>query len=129
MIRRPPRSTQPTTLFPYTTLFRSFLEWSPRTLAADQLATLDERFGLSTARNSEIHVAWLLLSLQCGSTKVVPQVEAFIARVGRMKYLKPLFSALHANAATRPVARALFTQHGARLHPIARQVISGLLAK
>jgi argininosuccinate synthase len=23
MIRRPPRSTQPTTLFPYTTLFRS----------------------------------------------------------------------------------------------------------
>jgi hypothetical protein len=26
MIRRPPRSTQPTTLFPYTTLFRSTLE-------------------------------------------------------------------------------------------------------
>jgi hypothetical protein len=25
MIRRPPRSTQPTTLFPYTTLFRSEL--------------------------------------------------------------------------------------------------------
>jgi peptide/nickel transport system ATP-binding protein len=25
MIRRPPRSTQPTTLFPYTTLFRSFI--------------------------------------------------------------------------------------------------------
>jgi hypothetical protein len=27
MIRRPPRSTQPTTLFPYTTLFRS---WAPK---------------------------------------------------------------------------------------------------
>jgi molybdate transport system ATP-binding protein len=26
MIRRPPRSTQPTTLFPYTTLFRSLDE-------------------------------------------------------------------------------------------------------
>jgi hypothetical protein len=26
MIRRPPRSTQPTTLFPYTTLFRSRIE-------------------------------------------------------------------------------------------------------
>jgi glutamate-5-semialdehyde dehydrogenase len=26
MIRRPPRSTQPTTLFPYTTLFRSLEE-------------------------------------------------------------------------------------------------------
>jgi methylated-DNA-[protein]-cysteine S-methyltransferase len=26
MIRRPPRSTQPTTLFPYTTLFRSYFD-------------------------------------------------------------------------------------------------------
>src|SRR3546814_10327166 len=37
MIRRPPRSTRTDTLFPYTTLFRSFVlrgwgrpEWSPR---------------------------------------------------------------------------------------------------
>jgi ubiquinone/menaquinone biosynthesis C-methylase UbiE len=29
MIRRPPRSTQPTTLFPYTTLFRSVINLSP----------------------------------------------------------------------------------------------------
>src|SRR3546814_4664286 len=27
MIRRPPRSTRTDTLFPYTTLFRSYLEW------------------------------------------------------------------------------------------------------
>jgi hypothetical protein len=33
MIRRPPRSTQPTTLFPYTTLFRS-LENDDATFAA-----------------------------------------------------------------------------------------------
>jgi signal transduction histidine kinase len=30
MIRRPPRSTQPTTLFPYTTLFRSLLQNAQR---------------------------------------------------------------------------------------------------
>src|SRR3546814_13379090 len=28
MIRRPPRSTRTDTLFPYTTLFRSVLEWA-----------------------------------------------------------------------------------------------------
>jgi nitrite reductase/ring-hydroxylating ferredoxin subunit len=34
MIRRPPRSTQPTTLFPYTTLFRSFaIRWQGRVRA------------------------------------------------------------------------------------------------
>src|SRR6187401_2199751 len=29
MMRQPPRSTQPTTLFPYTTLFRSIPAWRP----------------------------------------------------------------------------------------------------
>ncbi|HEY0883130.1 MAG TPA: M1 family metallopeptidase, partial [Archangium sp.] len=111
------------------TEWQLFLEWSPRSLTADQLAELDARFHFSTARNTEIHVAWLLLSLQCGSSVVLPQVETFLGRVGRMKYLKPLFSALHARDATKPLAKKLFDAHQARLHPIARQVISGMLAK
>src|SRR3546814_14339838 len=34
MIRRPPRSTRTDTLFPYTTLFRSALEWVKRNIGA-----------------------------------------------------------------------------------------------
>jgi len=111
------------------TEWQLFLEWSPRTLSADQLATLDARFGLSKAKNTEIFVGWLLLALGCGSTAVLPQVEAFVGRVGRMKYLKPLFTALHANPATRAAAKALFEKNRERFHPIAKQVIAGLLAK
>src|SRR3546814_6642868 len=33
MIRRPPRSTRTDTLFPYTTLFRSLIVWSPASVA------------------------------------------------------------------------------------------------
>src|SRR3546814_13333002 len=29
MIRRPPRATRTDTLFPYTTLFRSYFDWQP----------------------------------------------------------------------------------------------------
>src|SRR3546814_7808376 len=38
MIRRPPRSTRTDTLFPYTTLFRSFIETSAE--GVDQFGTL-----------------------------------------------------------------------------------------
>ena len=93
------------------------------------LAALDARFHFSTAKNSEVHVAWLLLALQCGSDAVLPQVEAFLGRVGRMKYLKPLYTALHGRPSTAGRAKDLFAQNSARLHPIARQVIAGLLAK
>jgi hypothetical protein len=44
MIRRPPRSTQPTTLFPYTTLFRS------AALAAAQLASREDSVVLRRIR-------------------------------------------------------------------------------
>ena len=104
-----------------------FLEGSPRPFAAAQLAELDARFALSTAKNAELHVGWLLLALGSGSTSVRPQVEALVERVGRMKYLKPIFTALLARADTKAFARTLFTRVQSKWHPIAQQVIAGLL--
>jgi hypothetical protein len=43
MIRRPPRSTQPTTLFPYTTLFRSVVELLSAALDEDGSAAVIEK--------------------------------------------------------------------------------------
>lgn len=106
-----------------------FLDWSPRTLTAETLAALDARFQFSSAKNTEVLVGWLVLSLQCGSEAMLPQVEAFLGKVGRMKYLKPLYTALHSRASTRPVAKRVFDANAAKLHPIARQVISSLLAR
>src|SRR3546814_14319522 len=40
MIRRPPRSTRTDTLFPYTTLFRSALDWIPGAIGIAILACL-----------------------------------------------------------------------------------------
>src|SRR3546814_13066055 len=56
MIRRPPRSTRPDTLFPYTTLFRSALERSTNTelrvnveqLSAELQSSLASRESLSS---------------------------------------------------------------------------------
>lgn len=111
------------------TEWQLYLDRAPRDLTADQLSTLDARFGLSKVKNTEVLVAWLVLSLQCGSSAVVPQVEAFVSQYGRMKYLKPLFSALHARAETKATAKALYEKCAPGFHPIARQVISGLLSK
>ncbi|MGV3621776.1 MAG: M1 family metallopeptidase [Archangium sp.] len=111
------------------TEWQLFLDWSPRTFTADQLKTLDERFSLSKSTNSEILVGWLTLALQSGHDVVVPAAEAFLSRVGRMKYLKPLYGALHARESTKGIAKATFEKNRAKYHPIAQQVIGGLLSK
>src|SRR3546814_21104635 len=61
MIRRPPRSTRTDTLFPYTTLFRSFCdrEWRGSLVAIDNRVRsaliAPMRFGASTRSNCLYH--------------------------------------------------------------------------
>src|SRR2546422_8078549 len=57
MIRRPPRST----LFPYTTLFRSYLSHAPGSLGHPRARRADpvERGGLKGVRRSEEHTSEL----------------------------------------------------------------------
>ena len=58
---------------------------------------------------------------------MVPRTEEMLASNGRMKFLKPLYTALAKDDRTRPVARALYDRTRASYHPIARQGIESVL--
>jgi leukotriene-A4 hydrolase len=58
---------------------------------------------------------------------VVDRVEQVLTRQGRMKYLRPLYTALAKEPRTRDRARAVFAKAGASYHPIARQMVEGIL--
>jgi leukotriene A-4 hydrolase/aminopeptidase len=88
---------------------------------------LDRRFGLTTSRNHEVLVTWLELATLSGHAPALPRVEQVLQQVGRMKYLRPLYRAL---AKTDPArARGCFERFRDGYHPIARQVVEGLLKK
>lgn len=109
------------------TEWQLYLESVGRPAARELCAELDRRFELSRSGNHEILVAWLELALRSGYHEVVPRTEQVLAAVGRMKYLRPLYRALAADPRTRPVAAAAFAANRAGYHPIARQVIEGVL--
>lgn len=110
------------------TEWQLFLELSKhRFLSIAALTELDARFGLSTSKNAEVHVGWLLLALESGHHAVMPQVEAFAGRFGRMKYLKPLFKAMAGQPALGAKALALYEKLRMRWHLIAQQTVGRLL--
>ena len=86
-----------------------------------------ERFALSRSTNYEILVAWLVLALRSGHFDVLPRVEDVLGAVGRMKYLRPLYSAMAVDERSRPAARRIFDRLRDSYHPIARQVVEGVL--
>ncbi len=104
-----------------------YLESVPRPAPLTTCRSLDEGFGLSASTNYDVLVPWLTLALKSGYTAVVPRVEQALAAVGRMKYLRPLYTALAADPHTRDIARATFTRNRAGYHPIAQQMVDSVL--
>ncbi len=109
------------------TQWQLFLESVQRPAARATCEALDREFKLTPSRNYEVLVAWLSLAASSGYEPVLPRVEELLGKVGRMKYLRPLYKALAKDPKTQPIARRCFDRYKAGYHPIARQVIEGEL--
>ena len=100
----------------------------PKTLPHADLEWLDATFRIKDSGNAEILGAWLELAAASNYTPAFPMLRKFLGQVGRMKLLKPIYRALSDSPATRPLALAIFREHAARYHPIARAVIAKQLS-
>ena len=106
-----------------------FLEWMPADTTRGTIQALDERFRLNQSHNSEVLVAWLVAALRAHYPPALERAEAFLGEVGRMKYLKPLYSVLGGSKEYRSRAKDIFKKYADRYHPIARQGIEGILSR
>jgi hypothetical protein len=81
----------------------------PKTLTHEQLETLDAHLGLSQSGNAEVLFAWLELALGNRYDPAVPAAEAFLAKVGRRKFVLPLFEVLMGEGEWgAPIARRIY---------------------
>ena len=100
-----------------------FLRELPEDLNAGHLATLDRTLGLSTAGNNEVLFLWLEAALRNEYQPAVPQAEAFLARVGRNKFVSPLFAALNGTAWGKPIARRIYAETRPTYHAYTRGAV------
>ena len=104
-----------------------YLESVPRPAPEATCQALAERYQLTASTNHDVLVPWLTLALRSGYTAVLPRVEEVLGSIGRMKYLRPLYTALASDPRTRDLAVTTFAKHAASYHPIARQMAEGVL--
>jgi leukotriene-A4 hydrolase len=104
-----------------------YLESVPRPATEAACRALDETFQLTARTNFDVLIPWLTLALKSGYTAVLPRVQQVLREVGRMKYLRPLYTALATDPRTRDVAASTFAANRESYHPIARQMVEGVL--
>ena len=99
-------------------------------LSYHKIVELDEKFHFSKNDNWEIKIAFLTIAAFSGYKPCFSAIEAALHEVGRMKYLRPLYSGLlQSSAEAKELARRAFHEAKDKYHPIAQSVVKGLMQK
>jgi leukotriene-A4 hydrolase len=106
-----------------------YLQNLPRPLDAASLAWLDQHLHLTDRGNYEILVEWLTIAATSDYEPAFARVREVLGRVGRMKYLRPLYTALGKSERTRRLAREIFAAASPTYHSLSRRVVASVIDK
>ena len=106
-----------------------YLQRLPRELPAADCAWLDATLGLSGRGNYEILVEWLTIAAGSDYEPAFPKLREVLTRVGRMKYLRPLYTAMGRHRRTRALAREIFAAASESYHVLSRRVAQSVMEK
>ncbi|KAF7811456.1 leukotriene A-4 hydrolase-like protein [Senna tora] len=110
-------------------------EWSffEINLNACPMIALDSRYRLAESKDHEVKVAFLQRAIATGCKDYYNEVEKTLKGVGRMKYLRPLYTALvqapSKEEDNKVFAKRLFQEARECYHPIAQSVVESIFAK
>jgi leukotriene-A4 hydrolase len=106
-----------------------FLQHLPRQLDRAALEWLDGNFNLTQQGNYEILVEWLTIAAGSDYEPVFDRVREVLLKVGRMKYLRPLYTALGMHPRTRILALEIYAEGKPGYHTLSRRVIESVMEK
>ena len=104
-----------------------YLQHLPRPLDEDACRWLDDNLELTGRGNYEILVAWLTIAAASDYEPVFARVREVLLRVGRMKYLRPLYKALGGHPRTRALAREVYAEASPGYHELSRRASEGVM--
>lgn len=108
-----------------------YLENLLKSVEASQVRALDALYHLSESKNYEVKVAFLQLAISARCRDYYGVVERTLKEVGRILYLRPLYTALvqgDRKEEDTAFARRVFSEACDSYHPIAQAVVEATLA-
>ncbi len=106
-----------------------WLQNLPRPLDRASCDALESGLSLTSRGNHEILVEWLAIAAASGYEPAFARIREVLVRVGRMKYLRPLYKALGETPRTRALARSIFAEASPGYHALSRRVVQSELDK
>lgn len=104
-----------------------FLSQLPKDISQDDLARLDEEFELTATRNNAILSQWLVIAIQYNYEPAMPRVREMLTSMGRLAFIRPVYSALAATPEGLTLARDIYAEAQPSYHVLTRDQIEAIL--
>ncbi|MBC3540199.1 M1 family metallopeptidase [Rufibacter sediminis] len=104
-----------------------FLSNLPKSLQLTQMQELDTAFGFTASGNAEIQAEWFKHAIHHQYQEAYPALEAFLVRVGRRKFLLPLYKALLQTEAGAALAREIYQKARPNYHAVSTSTLDAML--
>jgi len=104
-----------------------YLQHVPRPVDEAACRWLDRNLELTSRGNYEILVEWLAIAAASDYEPAFPRLREVLLRVGRMKYLRPLYKALGGHPRTRALAREIYAAASPGYHELSRRASEAVM--
>jgi len=104
-----------------------FLRIMKEPLDSGQMRTIETALKLTGSSNSEVDFEWFLLCIRNGHEDIRPRLEAFLSKVGRRKFVLPLYREMFQREIWKPWAIPLYERNRGSYHSITSGAVDRLV--
>jgi len=104
-----------------------FIKHLPKEITVIQLSDLDKVFNFSNSGNSEILALWFLQSIKSDYQPAFDNLEKFLIKIGRRKFLQPLYLELSKSEKHKAWAKEVYKKARGNYHYVSFNTIDKIL--
>lgn len=104
-----------------------FLRKMPDEMSQEQLSALDSKFAFTQTGNSEIAAEWFVLAIENDYRASDQAIEEFLIKVGRRKFLVPIYGALVDADPSLKRAREIYEKARPNYHSVSMNTLDKML--
>lgn len=105
----------------------SFIRALPDTLPIKTFKQLDAKLNFKSSGNAEIMFEWYLKNIVAGNKAVFPPMKRFLKKVGRRKYVEPLFAELVKTPDNKVWALEVYEEAKNNYHFVTKNTVEAIL--
>jgi len=107
--------------------WQAFIRHLPKKINPEYMRNLDEHLNFKNWGNAEVMMEWYVLGINSDYEEIKPYMEKFLKKVGRRKFLLPIYTELAKDPENLKWAKEVFEKAKINYHYVSRSSVEKIL--